>query len=66
MRSIICDFMKGYGVLKGIGVFLIGALVWLNALYEWLDWASFTGIVLMLIGIKLMLFYGYQPKKKKR
>lgn len=47
--------MKGCGSCKGIGAFVIGALVWMNATYSWFDWGTFAGIALMLIGIGYLI-----------
>ena len=63
--------MNGCGTSESLGIFLIGALVWINGVSNLMDWGTLAGIILMLIGT--WVFYKsddykpkIEPKKKKK
>jgi len=36
---------------KGIGLVVLGVLVWLNATYAWLGWWKFVGLIIGIVGL---------------
>lgn len=42
-------------MMKGICLLVIGALVWLNEMLKWTNWAKFIAIIAVVLGIIMII-----------
>jgi len=56
------DEMHGMHKMKGVGMLVLGLLILANAYLEFLTWAGFLGVLLVLGGLLKLLM----PMKKRR